>query len=371
MLTILVVCSFTFLLFLAGYILQQKSVEGLHTALRPRAPEPRHKTPDADLHFPAPDPSNRLNRPFGRLRDSLNWQNQLTAADAPFDWTQLAYAQLVRDHSEICDALILFSDLHRLKSAAPRLLLFPQHWVNERDGEVLDPFLETTRRLLKKASRRYRVLLVPIKPDVAGRKEDDPEAYSMAALSALDQYKRIMTFPAPGLVLDTAPLDSILAFVETQSLAAYPALNSSDASTIIVAQSKSNSELLSRRVLSTLPSETLLQEPEDQTLFTTSHALRTADPSTFNATDFIASTAFVHFADPDLPGPEYDIPYSSIVKMRPSGEDQSFLWEKMYATFKDRRYGVCGLDLEVWPPIPKPVTKKHDDKILSEERTDL
>jgi hypothetical protein len=279
----------------------------------------------------------------------------------------------VRDHSEVCNALIIFSDLHRLKSSAPRLLLFPQHWINERDGEVLDPFLETTRRLLKKASRRYRVTLVPIQPNVQGRKEDEEDAYSIAALAGLHQYKKIITFPWPGLVLDTSALDSILAFAETESIAAYPTLNPSRGSTILIAPSKLSEELLGQGNLSEITSNTLLPDPQDHSLFATSQALRLADPATFNATDFIASTAYVQFLDSDLPGPEYDIPYSSIVKMRPTGEDQSFLWEKIYSTFKDRRYGVCGLDLEVWPPIPKPqrTAEKQDESPEVKERTDL
>ena len=320
-------------------------------------------------HTPV-DPTNRFNRPFGRIRDRLKWQNQLIAADAPFDWSQLAFAQLVRDHSEICNALIIFSDLHRLKSAAPRLLLFPQHWIEEKDGDAPNPFLETSKRLLKKASRRYRVTLVPIKPDVDGKSRDDPEAYSTAALAALDHYKRVMTFPPPGLILDSAPLDSILAFTETESIAAFPPLNSSDGSTMIVVPSSSSQKSMKTADLSSVDAESLLPDVQDHTLFTTSHALRTADSKTFNATDYIANTAYVRFADPDLPGPEFDIPYSSIVKMRPSGEDQSFLWEKIYSTFKDRRYGVCGLDLEVWPPLPKEPTVK-EKSADQKERTDL
>ena len=292
------------------------------------------------------------------------------AADKPFDWSKLAFAQLVRDHSEICNALIIFSDLHRLKSAAPRLLLFPQHWIEDHDGDSPNPFLETSKRLLKKASRRYRVTLVPIQPDVEGKSKDDPGAYSTAALAALDHYNRVMTFPPPGLVLDSAPLDSILAFTETDSIAAFPALNSSDASTIVIVPSSKTQSNLKGSDLSELPSDTLLPDAQDQSLFTTSHALRTTDPAAFNATEYIENTAYVRFADPDLPGPEYDIPYSSIVKMRPTGEDQSFLWEKIYSTFKDRRYGVCGLDLEVWPPIPKvEVGNEQQDEV--KERTDL
>jgi hypothetical protein len=258
-----------------------------------------------------------------------------------------------------------------MKSAAPRLLLFPQHWIEEKDGEAPNPFMETSRRLLKKASRRYRVTLVPIQPDVAGKSRDDPEAYSNAALATLSHYKKVMTFPPPGLVLDTAPLDSILAFAETNAIAAYPALNGTDSSTILIAPSKSSQETLSKAAVSASEADALLPDVQDHSLFTTSQALRTADPTSFNATDFISATAYVHFADPDLPGPEYDIPYSSIVKMRPTGDDQGFLWEKMYSTYKDRRYGVCGLDLEVWPPLPKaePVSEKHEKG--TKERTDL
>jgi len=81
----------------------------------------------------------------------------------------LAYAQLVRDHSEVCNALILFADLHRLRSPVPRLLLFPRSWTRDSDGEVFDPLLETTRRLIKKAARWYRVILVPVDPVAGGR----------------------------------------------------------------------------------------------------------------------------------------------------------------------------------------------------------
>ncbi|KIW02108.1 uncharacterized protein PV09_06598 [Verruconis gallopava] len=368
-----IIFSFTFLLFLAGYLSQQRSVEGLHAALRPRAPVPRHKTPDHGHAFQPLDPTNRLNRPLGRLRDRLKWQTQLVAADFPFDWSRLAYAQLVRDHSETCNAVIVFSELHRLKSSAPRLLLFPQHWVQEKDGQVADPYLETSRRLLKKASRRYRVTLVPIKPDVEGKGEDDPGAYSSATLAALDQYRKVMTFPTPGLVLDTGALDSILAFTETEAIAAYPPLNTSVASTILVTPSKKAQELLNRATSQDITSDSLVPDIQDQSLFSTSHALRVADATTFNATDFLASTAYMHFSDPDLPGPEYDIPYSSIVKMRPSGDDQSFLWEKMYSTYKDRRYGVCGLDLESWPPVSKiEASQQRQENVATEEdRADL
>lgn len=68
----------------------------------------------------------------------------------------------------------------------------------------------------------------------------------------------------------------------------------------------------------------------------------------FNVTAFTEETSIVSLTDSDLPGPQYDIPYEMIVSHRPKGEDQGFIWEKMYSTYKDRRYRVCGMDLIDW-----------------------
>jgi hypothetical protein len=163
----LTVFLFTLLLFLSGYIIQQRTVDSLHTALRPRAPSPRHKSPLITEQVQI-NPTTRLSRPFGKLRDRAKIQAHFSTKDDAFDWTKLAYAQLVRDHSELCNALILFAQLHRLRSPAPKLLLFPQEWVIDNDGDISYPYLETSRRLLRKAARRYRVALVPIEPDLKG-----------------------------------------------------------------------------------------------------------------------------------------------------------------------------------------------------------
>lgn len=168
---LIIVIIFTFLLFLSGYVVQQRTVKSLHTALRPHSPSPRHKPVSDTAHL---NPTTRFTRPPGKLRDREKLQADLTAQDEFFDWSKLAYAQLVRDHSEVCNALILFAELHRLRSPAPRLLLFPKDWVRDNDGEVLNPYLETSRRLLRKASRRYRVVLVPVEPTMEGKDGKQP-----------------------------------------------------------------------------------------------------------------------------------------------------------------------------------------------------
>lgn len=145
--------------------MQQRTVAQLQTAIRPRAPSPRHAPPPITEQIQI-NPTSRLSRPFGKLRDRAKLQAHFVDRDGPFDWSKLAYAQVVRDHSELCNALILFNALHRLKSPAPKLLLFPKEWVLDNDGDIASQEVETSRRLLRKAARWYQTILVPIEPDL-------------------------------------------------------------------------------------------------------------------------------------------------------------------------------------------------------------
>jgi hypothetical protein len=207
--------------------------------------------------------------------------------------------------------------------------------------------------------------------------------YSLASLFSLAHYSRVLSFPPPGLILNSAPLDSIIAFSDPGTISSYPLLNSTDASLsslILVKPSTQTFESLKRVHSSTsmqdkdllssfFPSKSpLLEDVEDTKLYTTAATLRKQE--NFDSSVFMSETAFVMLQDPDLPGPEYDVPYTDIVKMRPKNEDQGFLWEKMYSTYKDRRYGVCGLDLEAWPPSKDNADdgRKEDTKI---GKTDL
>lgn len=70
----------------------------------------------------------------------------------------------------------------------------------------------------------------------------------------------------------------------------------------------------------------------------------------FNATTFEQATTFVRLSDPELPGPEYDVPYADRVKLRPTNEDAQEAWSNLYERFRQQRMEVCGLDLEVYQP---------------------
>lgn len=82
------------------------------------------------------------------------------------NWNRLAYAQMVRSHEELCSAVMVFGELYRTRSPAHRVLLFPRSWAIDKaaPGEEEEPEVYTTRRLLRKAARKFRVVLVPMGP---------------------------------------------------------------------------------------------------------------------------------------------------------------------------------------------------------------
>jgi hypothetical protein len=156
--TVVIICAFA--LFLAGYVVQQHTVENLHAALRPHNPISRIRDAQADN---ASEQSG-LQKPLDLLKSKFHLKK-----DSAFDWSRLAYAQVVKSHEDICDALIILHELYRSRSAAPKLLLFPRTWIREQSGsEPIDEELESSVRLLRKASRLYRAILVPIGPLVEG-----------------------------------------------------------------------------------------------------------------------------------------------------------------------------------------------------------
>jgi hypothetical protein len=178
-----------------------------------------------------------------------------------------------------------------------------------------------------------------------------------------------MILPTPTLILNSRPLDSVLAFHDnSQNLSIYPATQHVTSSNLLLlTPSKQTLEFLidARKITgqndaelfkAAFPNLHALSTSTDPvfrpSLYSTLEALRTKEPGggAFNATEFLDDTALLQVADPGLPGPEYDAPYDDVVRLRPKNEDQGFLWENMYSTYKDRRYRVCGMNQKPWPP---------------------
>ncbi len=66
---------------------------------------------------------------------------------------------------DVCSAVMLFAELARQQSKAQRVLLYPKGWDKAEDQalEAVDPYLRTSKRLLKMARVRYGVILKAMK----------------------------------------------------------------------------------------------------------------------------------------------------------------------------------------------------------------
>ena len=150
---------FTTLLFLSGYVLQQQTVRNLQAAIKPPRPPP-----SSTLSLSASNSASAVVRVFGDPPGSpgrVAYEEYLTEVRPKDGWKKVAYAQLVKEHVHVCSAVMLFAELARQKSKAERVILYPKVWDKGegRAQEPLNPYTETSKRLLKMASDRYGVVL--------------------------------------------------------------------------------------------------------------------------------------------------------------------------------------------------------------------
>ncbi|KAK4991080.1 hypothetical protein LTR66_006629 [Elasticomyces elasticus] len=361
-----IVFIFTSALFFSGYVLQQRSVKGIQDAIKPRLPPPPPpSTPPTPLAS-----SMSSSRLFGGAPGSKGhaaYQHYISHQQprVTVDWNRLAYVQLVKSHDEVCNAIMLFGELHRLKSPARRVLLFPQSWALEKQakkGEYADPYLDTSRRLLRMAARRYRVELRPAEPFVDGGGLELPASYSLASVFRLVDYERALVLATPGLVLDATPLDALLAFSPPSSFAALqtsPEAGDAWSDLLLLSPStelySSLSEVITKHPSSDLEllrgafreSPTIGPPQSGHHLVSSISTLHEAEAG-FNASAYLTSSAYIRFSDPKLPGPEYDVPYYDRVRARPRNKDADWVWTKLYGNFAQKRMDICGLDLEPW-----------------------
>jgi hypothetical protein len=298
-------------------------------------------------------------------RPELDETYQQYIAGQTMDWSRLGYVQVVRERVELCSAVMMLSDLHRMRSPARRVLMFPRLWLAEDEEAKKDPQTATTWRLLRTAARRYGVTLMPMEPIVEGIDPESASSYSLASIYSLAQFERVIYLQGPGVLLDASALDSLLAFSKSEPMAALPATPARkelSTSMLLVSPSKEKfqqlKELRAEKPLSDLELlQTAFPAPESLiaewslsmgNMYYESQTLR--EPvDEFNATAFEESTTFVRLLDSGIPGPEYDIPYSDRVKLRPKNLQAEEVWSRLYEDFRQQRMDVCGLDLEYMP----------------------
>lgn len=364
-----VVFVFTALLFLSGYVIQQQTVRGLKVAIQPRIPQDPRSLGNPNDQQPLQQ-ELQSSRFFGRNGGRVayaDFDRDVHNAGANINWRRLAHVQLVSDHHDVCNAIMLLAELHINKSPARRVLLFPKTWAEEKKAETdADPYLASTRRLLKLAAKRYHVELHPIEP--VNSKGDGEEIYSLASAYALQSdFDRLMAVETPGLLLDSEPLDAILGFTESAPFVMLHDTHQNDGvhseDMFLLQPSKATYTDLMKRLatpemsslndtyLSSMFSDPVLLASSDEksalirsvgTLHTVGHK--------FNRTAYMSDVAYIRFSDPKLPGPEYEVPWPDKVAARPKNKDADWTWTGLYGQFAQKRMDICGLDLESWRP---------------------
>ncbi|KAG9603116.1 glycosyltransferase family 8 protein, partial [Aureobasidium melanogenum] len=338
------VAAITFFLFLAGYTIQQRSIANLQSQLKPHIPI-APISDSAQQPLSGPQHPSRLFNPDQNVLISDHIASQ---EPEQVNWQKLAHVQIVTNHHDVCSTVMFFGDLARLKSPARRLLLFPQAWAMEKQAakhDLIDPYMDITRRLLRRAARRYNVELRPI-PSSAGQ-DDNP----LASLWALTDLQRVMSLQTPGLVQNAEALDSVLAYANPAPMTILQQDTDSNLSSealILATPAKETHRVLTMTGLQNVTAITSALHPA---YLSSPHTIASIgslhDAVHPNKTAFM-ETPYILFNDPKLPGPEWEVDYARVVQARPKDKDADWLWTKMYGEFAGRRYDVCGLGLEVW-----------------------
>lgn len=283
-------------------------------------------------------------------------------------WAKVAYAQLVRRHVEVCGAVMGMREVERGESMAQRIIVYPAVWDKKveqeeggGDGKEEARRRQTSRRLLRKAAREYRVLLQAVEsiPLADGREVlTEEERYPLTNLLSLVHYNRILFLQPSGLILDSTPLDLLFTLpMEKPLLGLSPPEDESMHPAILLFEPSKETyqDVISSLPEGAYPDSDFLQRipitpaPADgesaMTLLAQTAGLDAVDAH-FSATKFFDATAYVRLSDPELPGPEYDIPREDYVRAMPLSKQARRAWEGVYERFRDARMEVCGLDLE-------------------------
>lgn len=364
-----IVVFFTLLLFLSGYVLQQRTVKGLQEALKPRIPQ-RPASLQDEPEFVELHRSRLFGRDGGAKIIKTDYDRDVHTSDAQrLDWNRLAHLQLVQRHHDLCAAIMVLAGLHEMRSPAKRILMIPSAWVQQKKkGESEDPYLDSTRRLLRLAHRRYGVLLQPMEPIRSNEEEGD--VYSLASAYQLyGSIDRVLAIETPGLVLDAEPLDALLAFTEPSPFVMLHDTVKNDnihsEDLFLIQPSKTTYNRLNATLetpeyssyndtyLSSLFSEPVLLDSSTDTgaLIRSIGTLHdVAADSDFNQTAYLDNVAYIRFSDPKLPGPQYDVPFAMKREARPKHKDADWAYTKLYGEYAQKRMDICGLDLESWRP---------------------
>lgn len=206
-----VICMFTLLLFLSGYILQQQSVKNIQYALRPPpelVPIAAHGSRGSAFHKRGLSDSDLLDLVEGQSIPRGNQDRHTTSKG------NYAYLQLLSnpDPSDICSAIVFFKHLSTNNTAIQdRLFMYPEEWDRMPIKKLGKP-AAAALAMLRTASIKYGIWLLPIDMTAATSAGYAPTNTKLLRLGQIQfmQYDSVLYVQTPGLLLDTTKLDEML-----------------------------------------------------------------------------------------------------------------------------------------------------------------
>ena len=181
--------------------------------------------------------------------------------------------------------------------------------------------------------------------------------YPLTGLMSLLAFNRLIYLRPSGIISDSGQLDLLFTLpMDTPILGISSTSHkeNEDVSIVIMQPSaKSYTE-----IVNTISAEdysdtyflkgiqAMTDFAEDQVhLVAKTSSLRLED-DVFSVDEYLENTAYIQLSDPELPGPEYDIPPRRFLSAKPTAIGPGKAWERSYEIFRERRMDVCGLDLE-------------------------
>ncbi|KAJ5099735.1 hypothetical protein N7532_006736 [Penicillium argentinense] len=204
-----VVCIFTLLLFLSGYVLQQQSVKNIQHAIRPPL-EPATRSREAlGSAFQKRGLSDSDLDAGVDQESSLGSQDRHAKPRGNF-----AYLQLLSepDPSDICSAVLFFKQLATNGTRVQdRLFMYPQEWDRMSTKKLGKP-ASIALSILRAASIKYGIWLLPIDMTAAtsaGYSTTNTKLLRLGQIQFM-QYDSVLYVQTPGMILDTERLDDVL-----------------------------------------------------------------------------------------------------------------------------------------------------------------
>ena len=259
----------------------------------------------------------------------------------------------------MCNAVIIHAELSRQHSLAKRVLLYPREWEQDlKSGQDQNRSIQRSMRLLRRATARYGISLRPDNTSLLGRLgKGKPQA--MASIFSLAEFETVLYLRPSGFVVNAATLDYLFASSLNSSLTHFVGSEDKVAEPIafLVHPSAGSHQQTTRSSLEVASAEQWAEsvgfKPDQSAAFLASSSLRSRSfgETSHSRGKLLDSIGYVKFSDPEIFGPEFDLPYQAWVNARPGSEGARRIWESLYEQYRGQRMSVCGLDLEPLPDM--------------------